>query len=106
MTRPLKPAAWFLLLLIPLVAVAQQTLKVDVNLVNVFIAAQGERGEFISDLKREDFAVYDDGQPQQISIFEKDRDVRSAIAILLDTSGSSVDILPYERRGLIDFAKT
>ena len=106
MTTFIKPAAWVLLLLISLAVVAQQTLKVDVDLVNVFITAQSDRGEFVTDLKRDDFAVYDDGQPQQISIFEKEHEVRSAIAILLDTSGSSIDILPYERRGLLEFAKT
>jgi Ca-activated chloride channel family protein len=105
MTRLFKPAAW-ILLLIPLTELAQQTLKVNVDLVNVFITAQNERGEFVNDLRKDDFVVYDDGEAQQISIFEKERDVRSAIGILLDTSGSTVDILPYERRGLIEFAKT
>src|SRR5215468_2011270 len=105
MTRLFKPAAW-ILLLIPLTEFAQQTLKVNVDLVNVFITAQNERGEFVNDLRKDDFVVYDDGEAQQISIFEKERDVRSAIGILLDTSGSTVDILPYERRGLIEFAKT
>jgi Ca-activated chloride channel family protein len=104
MRRLSKPAAW-ILVLIPLASLAQ-TLKVDVDLVNVFITVQNDRGEFVSDLKKEDFAIYDDGEPQKISIFEKDRDVHSAIGILLDTSGSTVDILPYERRGLIEFAKT
>jgi Ca-activated chloride channel family protein len=89
-----------------LIPLAQQTLKVDVDLVNVFITAQDERGQFVPDLRKDDFAIYDDGEPQKISIFEKDRDVRSAIGILIDTSGSTVDILPYERRGLIEFAKT
>jgi Ca-activated chloride channel family protein len=105
MTRLFKPAAW-VLLLIPLTELAQQTLKVNVDLVSVFVTAQNERGEFVNDLGKDDFVVYDDGEAQQISIFEKERDVRSAIGILLDTSGSTVDILPYERRGLIEFAKT
>src|SRR5438067_35143 len=96
----------FLVVVAPLAVLAQQTLKVDVDLVNVFITAQDDRGEFVSGLTRDDFVVYEDGQPQQISIFEKDRAVRSAIGILIDTSGSTVDILPYERRGVIDFAKT
>lgn len=100
-----KRAGWLTVVLVPLVVFAQQTLKVNVDLVNVFVTAQDEHGGFVNDLTRNDFVVYDDGEPQQISIFEKDRDVHSAVAILLDTSGSTVDILPYERRGLIEFAR-
>jgi Ca-activated chloride channel family protein len=105
MRLPFKRAAW-ILALVPLVSLAQQTLKVNVNLVNVVITAQDDHGNFVNDLNRNDFVVYDDGEPQEISIFEKDRDVHSAIGILLDTSGSTVDILPYERRGLIEFARS
>jgi len=106
MTRLIKPAAWILAVALPLAVLGQKTLKVDVNLVNVFITAQNDHGDFVSDLTKEDFVIYDDGEPQPISIFEKEKAVRSAIGILLDTSGSTVDILPHERRGLVDFAKT
>jgi len=95
-----------LLIFVPLGTWAQQTLKVNVDLVNVFLSAQDSGGGFVTDLTRDDFTVFDDGQPQKISIFEKQNDVRSAIAVLLDTSGSMVDIIPYERRGAADFIKT
>jgi Ca-activated chloride channel family protein len=103
MTRSIQLAAC---VLIPIALLAQQTLKVNVDLVNVFITAQNERGEFVDGLAKDDFVVYEDGEPQQISVFEKDRGVHSAIGILLDTSGSTVDILPYERRGLLEFTRT
>jgi VWFA-related protein len=90
----------------PQTAPAQQTLKVNVDLVNVFITVQDEKGEFVTDLGRDDFVIYDDRNPQQIAVFEKNEQVRSALGILLDTSGSVVDVLPYETRGLRDFAKT
>src|SRR5262249_15053518 len=102
---PFNRAAW-ILVLIPLAALAQQSLKVNVDLVNVFITAQDEHGEFVNNLTRKDFVIYEDGEPKEISIFEKERDVHSAIGILLDTSGSTVDILPYERKGLIEFARS
>jgi Ca-activated chloride channel family protein len=85
---------------------AQQTLKVNVDLVNVFMTVQDEHGNIVTDLTREDFVVHDDRSPQQIAVFEKNEKVRSALAVLLDTSGSVVDILPYETRGLREFAKT
>jgi len=94
------------LLSAPVVYLAQQTLKVDVDLVNVFVTVQGNGGEFVSDLRRDDFVLYDDDQPQKIDIFEKDSDVHSAIGVLLDISGSMVDIIPYMNRGVKEFART
>src|SRR5947207_295503 len=87
-------------------ALGQQTLKVSVDLVNVFMTVQDERGEFVSGLNRDDFVVYDDAQPQEIAVFEKESGVRTALAILVDTSGSVVDVLPYETRAIRDFART
>src|SRR5262245_19673143 len=94
------------LVLAPVVIIAQQTLKVDVDLVNVFVTVQGDSGEFVSNLRRDDFVLYDDDQPQKIDIFEKDSEVHSAIGVLLDISGSMVDIIPYMNRGVKEFAKT
>ena len=82
-----------------------QTLKVDVNLINVFATVKDDRGNFVTDLAKDDFRVYEDGQLQNIQIFEKQDNVDSAIGMLLDTSGSMVDILPYMRRGVRDFAR-
>ena len=82
-----------------------QTLKVNVNLVNVFVTVKDDRGNFVSNLSKEDFRVYDDDQPQSVQIFEKQDKVESSIGILLDTSGSMVDIIPYMRRGVRDFAR-
>jgi Ca-activated chloride channel homolog len=82
-----------------------QTLKVDVNLVNVFATVKDGHGDFVTNLSRDDFRVYDDDQPQDIQVFEKQNKVDSAIGILLDTSGSMVDIIPYMKRGVRDFAR-
>src|SRR5437773_12365319 len=84
---------------------AQQTLKIDVNLVNVFATVKDEHGDFVPNLTRDDFRVYDDDQPQDIQLFEKQDQVDSSIGILMDTSGSMVDIIPYMKRGVHDFAR-
>jgi VWFA-related protein len=83
----------------------QQTLKVDVNLVNIFATVKDGQGNFVSDLDKSDFRLYEDGQPQDIQIFEKQDKVDSSIGILMDTSGSMVDIVPYMRRGIRDFTR-
>jgi len=82
-----------------------QTLKVDVNLVNVFATVKDDRGNFITDLSKEDFRVYDDDQLQDVRVFEKQDKVESSVGLLVDTSGSMVDIIPYARRGVHDFTR-
>ena len=83
-----------------------QTLKVDVNLVNVFATVKDDRGNFVTDLSKEDFRVYDDNQLQDVRVFEKQDKVESSIGLLMDASGSMVDIIPYMRRGVRDFTRT
>src|SRR5688572_8866317 len=85
---------------------AQQTLKVDVNLVNVFATVKDDRGNFVANLNRDDFLIYEDDQPQVIQVFEKQNQVDSSIGMLMDTSGSMVDILPFMKRGVRDFTRT
>src|SRR5262249_24183026 len=87
-------------LLFPCLLLAQNTLRVDVNLVNVFATVKNERGEFVTGLTRDDFRVYEDDELQEIRVFENQDRVASSIGILMDTSGSMVDILPYMKTGI------
>src|SRR3990167_2671932 len=80
-----------------------QTLKVDVELVNVFATVKDDRGNSVLNLKREDFRVYEDGELQDIRVFESENRVDSSIGLLMDTSGSMVDILPFMRKGVRAF---
>lgn len=84
---------------------AQGTLRLDVSLVNVFPSVQNSRGEYVTGLNAQDFRVYEDDIEQKISIFEKDDRVQSSIGLLVDNSGSMVDILPIMKTGVLDFAQ-
>jgi len=85
---------------------AQDGLRVDVNLVNVFLTVQDARGQFVTGLTANDFRVYEDGVEQKIAVFEKEDAVESAIGLLVDNSGSMVDILPMTKAGILTFART
>src|SRR5271165_1752422 len=49
----------------------EMTLHVDVKLVNVFVNVTDRNGAIVGGLTRDDFAVTEDGRPQQISVFER-----------------------------------
>jgi Ca-activated chloride channel family protein len=63
------------------------TLKVDVNLVLVEATVRDDKGRIISDLKREDFHLFEDGVEQQITHFSRD-ELPLAVALVVDGSGS------------------
>lgn len=84
---------------------AQDTLRLDVTLVNVFLTVQDPRGETVTGLAADDFRIYEDDIEQKIAVFEKDDRVESAIGVLVDNSGSMVDILPIMKTGVLDFAQ-
>jgi Ca-activated chloride channel family protein len=84
----------------------QAPLRVDVNLVSIFLTVEDPRGEFVPDLSSNDFHVYEDDVEQKIGVFEKQDTVQSAIGLLIDNSGSMVDILPPTREGVLRFART
>ncbi len=104
MTTRLLTALLFLGVFVSL-CFPQQTLKVDVNLVNVFATVKDDQGNFVTNLNKDDFRVLDDGELQDVQVFEKQDRVDSSIGILMDTSGSMVDIMPFMKRGIRDFTR-
>jgi len=78
-----------MMFLAPLTLAAQDlTLHVDVKLVNVFMNVTDQNGAIVSGLTREDFALAEDGQPQQISVFERQSELPLNLTLAIDTSGS------------------
>jgi VWFA-related protein len=66
------------------------TFKSGVDLVNVTATVTGADGRFVSGLTKDDFIVYDDGQPQAITHFSSER-VPVSLGIALDASGSMTE---------------
>jgi len=80
---------WALLALAPLSLAAQElTLHVDVKLVNVFVNVTDRNGAIVAGLTREDFALTEDGRPQQIAVFERQSELPLNLTLAIDTSGS------------------
>ncbi len=51
----------------------------------------------INNLKQEDFKIFEDGQEQKVAYFSKEVNLPISLAILVDTSGSQVDVLGAEQ---------
>ncbi len=81
----------------------EQTISVNVDLVNVLFTVADKKGKFIPGLKREYFKVYEDGKPQSITNFSADTNLPLTIALLVDTSGSVRDRLRFEQEAAIEF---
>jgi VWFA-related protein len=61
--------------------------RTGVELVNVTATVTDASGRFVSGLTKDDFRVYDEGDPQPITHFSSER-VPVSLGIVLDTSGS------------------
>jgi len=68
-------------------------IKAEVNLVNVFATVRDKNKRIVTDLKEEDFKVFEDGHEEKISFFSKDMQLPITLGLLLDTSGSEERML-------------
>lgn len=82
------------------------TLKVDVNLVNVFVTVTDDQGAPVGGLKKENFILKEDGQEQAIAVFDKESALPLSIALAIDTSLSTRHDLPLEQASAKRFAHT
>ena len=80
------------------------TLKVDVNLVNVFVTVTDEHGSPIGGLTKENFVLKEDNREQKISVFDKESALPLSIALTIDTSLSTRHDLPLEQASAKRFA--
>lgn len=83
-----------------------QTIRVDVPLVNVPFSVLDQKDRLVTDLKQEDFKVYEDGKPVPIRFFSPITRVPLRIGLLLDTSNSVRLYFKAQQNAAIDFVHT
>jgi VWFA-related protein len=74
-------------------------IKTEVNLVNVFATVRDKNKRIITDLKQDDFKIFEDGHEEKISFFTKEMNLPITLGLLLDTSGSEQNMLPAIQDG-------
>jgi len=79
--------------------------QIDVNVLQVplMVSVTDSKGKLIPELGRNDFKVYEDDKLQTIRSFNRETDLPLSIALLIDSSGSVIEQLKFERAAATDF---
>jgi VWFA-related protein len=79
-------------------------IKVNTALVTVPVVVTDRYGQFVTGLSRNDFRVYENGEPQQIASFTS-TEAPFNVALLIDTSRSTRNKLGAIRKAALNFVK-
>jgi VWFA-related protein len=74
-----------------------ETLKVNVNVVQLFFNVKDKHGALIPNMTKDDFDIFEDGQKQTIKYFTPETNLPLTLGILIDSSGSQVHVLDMEK---------
>ena len=88
----------------PVEGLDTQTLKVNVNLVNLYFSVRDKNG-YITNLHKDDCQIFEDKSLQKTKNFTQEKNLPLTIGILLDTSGSQMNVLPLEQQSGATFLK-
>lgn len=83
-------------------------IRAQVEVVQVLCTVRDRKGGYVTNLRRDEFEVYEDGVRQEIEFFayESGQDAQSlTIVLLIDTSGSVKDKLEFEQQAATEFLR-
>jgi len=75
-----------------------ETLKVNVNVVQLFFNVNDKKGAPIPNLSKDEFEILEDGKPQAIQYFAAESNLPLALGILIDSSASQARVLHMEKQ--------
>ncbi len=74
-----------------------ETLKVNVNVVQLFFNVKDKHGALIPNLTKDDFTIAEDGAPQTVKYFTAESNLPLTLGILIDASGSQRNVIEMEK---------
>src|SRR5215469_12473910 len=74
-----------------------ETLKVNVNVVQLFFNVKDKHGALIPNLTKTDFDIAEDGKPQTIKYFTAESNLPLTIGMMIDSSGSQRNVIEMEK---------
>jgi VWFA-related protein len=75
----------------------------ETSIVTVFASVRDKKGQILSDLTKDDFALDEDGKPQTITYFAREDQLPLTVGLLVDTSLSQQTVLSDERSASATF---
>jgi VWFA-related protein len=76
---------------------SMSTLKVNVNVVQLFFNVKDKKGGLIPSLPKDEFEILEDSKPQTIKYFTAESNLPLTLGILIDSSGSQQRVLDMEK---------
>ena len=73
------------------------TFKANTSIVQLFFNVKDKHGALIPNLTKEDFDVAEDGKPQTIKYFTAESNLPLTLGIMIDSSGSQINVLDMEK---------
>jgi Ca-activated chloride channel homolog len=104
----MKRVALLLLAAAPAVAQTPQrppTFEVGIEIINLNLSVTDARNRYVTDLTSKDFAVFEDGIRQELSLFTHEN-LPISMAVLIDGSASMDEKLPTAQAAATRFVKT
>src|ERR1035437_8229994 len=74
-----------------------ETLKVNVNVEQLFFNVKDKHGALIPNLTKDDFEVHEDGTPQTVKYFTAETNLPLTLGIMIDASGSQRNVIDMEK---------
>jgi VWFA-related protein len=74
------------------------TFKANVDIVQLFFNVKDKKGGMVANLPKENFEILEDGKPQTIKYFSANSNLPLTLGILIDSSGSQLNVLDMEKQ--------
>ena len=74
-----------------------ETLKVNVNVVQLFFNVKDKHGALIPNLTKDDFDIAEDGKPQTVKYFTAESNLPLTLGMMIDSSGSQRNVIDMEK---------
>ncbi|HEX8173873.1 MAG TPA: VWA domain-containing protein [Pyrinomonadaceae bacterium] len=82
---------------------SDDVVRVETDLTNILFTAIDKNKRFITEMRKEDIRILEDGTAQEIFTFERQTNRPLSLALLIDTSISEERTLPAEKRAAASF---
>ena len=83
----------------------QPTFETGIEIINLNVSVTDSQSRYVTDLVERDFAVYEDGVRQDLSLFTHEN-LPISLSLMIDVSASMDEKLPVAQAAAIRFAKT